>query len=82
VSWKFESRKSLRENNLLRSSNSKSNNWIMFLMLPRFMEVINDFELSHGFVALNNFLFPGDTSGESPKDILVDDLLLLILLSS
>jgi hypothetical protein len=64
VSWKLESRKSLRENNILSSSNSKFDRWIMFLMLHRFMEIINDLEFSHRFIALNNFSIPGDTSGE------------------
>jgi hypothetical protein len=64
VSWKLESRKSLRENKLLGSSNSKLDRWIMFFMLHRFMEIINDLELSHRFIALNNFSIPGDKSGE------------------
>jgi hypothetical protein len=63
-SWKLESYKSLRENKLLSSSNSKLDRWIMFLMLHRFMEIINDLELSHRFIALNNFSIPGDKSGE------------------
>jgi hypothetical protein len=81
VSWKLESRKSLRENNLLSSSNSKYDRWIMFLMLHRFMEIINDLEFSHRFIALNYFSIPGDKSGEPQKDILDDDLLLLSLFS-
>jgi hypothetical protein len=54
MSWKLESRKSLRENKLLSSYNSKFDRWIMFFMLYRFMEIINDLELSHRFI-LNNF---------------------------
>jgi hypothetical protein len=80
VSWKLESRKSLRENKLLSSSNSKLDRWIMFLMLHRFMEIINDFELSHRLIASNNFLIPGDKSSGLQKYIL-DDLILLLLFS-
>jgi hypothetical protein len=60
VSWKLESRKSLRENKLLSSSNPKLDRWIKFLMLYRYMEIINDIELSHRFIALNNFSIHGD----------------------
>jgi hypothetical protein len=81
VSWKLESRKSLRENKLLSSSNFKLDRWIMFLILHRFIEKINDLEFSHRFIALNNFSIPGDKSGEIQKDILDDDLLLLFLFS-
>jgi hypothetical protein len=81
VSWKLESCMSLRENKLLSSSNSKLDRWIMFLMLHRFMEIINELELSHVFIALNDFSIPGDKSGEPQKDILDDDLLLLLLFS-
>jgi hypothetical protein len=81
VSWKLESRKSLRENKLLSSSNSKFDRWIMFLILHRFMGIINDLEFSHRFIALNNFSIPGDESGEPQKDMLDDDLLLLLLFS-
>jgi hypothetical protein len=70
VSWKLETRKSLCENKLLSSSNSKLDRWIMFLMLHRFMEIINDLESSHRLIALNNFSIPGDKSGEPQKDIL------------
>jgi hypothetical protein len=45
------------------------------------MEIINDLELSHRFSALNNFSIPVDKSGEPQKDILDDDLLLLLLFS-
>jgi hypothetical protein len=45
------------------------------------MEIINDLELSHKLIALNNFSIPGDESGETQKDILDDDLLLLLLFS-
>jgi hypothetical protein len=81
VYWKLESRKPLQENKLLNSSNSKLDRWIMLLMLHRFMEIINDLELSHRFIALNIFSITGDKSGESQKDILDDDLLLLLLFS-
>jgi hypothetical protein len=50
-------------------------------MLHRFMEIINDLEFSHRFIALNNLSIPEDKSGESQKDILDDDLLLLLLFS-
>jgi hypothetical protein len=69
VSWKLESRKSLRGIKLLSSSNSKLDRWIMFLILHRFMEIINDLKLSHGFIPLNNFSIPGDKSDEPQKDI-------------
>jgi hypothetical protein len=72
VSWKFESRKSLRENELLSTSNSKLDRWMMSLMLQSFMEIINELELSHIFTALNNLSVPGDKSGEPQKDILGD----------
>jgi hypothetical protein len=81
VSWKVESRESLRENKLLSSSNSQLDRWIMFLMSHRFIEIINDLELSNRFIALNNFSITGDKSGEPKKDILDDDLLLLLLFS-
>jgi hypothetical protein len=45
------------------------------------MEIINDLELSHRFIALNNFSIPGDKSDEPQKDILDDDLLLVLLFS-
>jgi hypothetical protein len=80
VSWKLESRKSLRENKLLSSSNYKFDRWIMFFMLHRFMKIVNDLELSHRFIALNDFSILGDKSGEPQKDILDDDLPLLLLL--
>jgi hypothetical protein len=67
VSWKLESRKSLRENKLLSSSNSKLDRWIMFLMLHRFTEIINDLESSHSFNAWNNFSITVDESGEPQK---------------
>jgi hypothetical protein len=54
----------------------------MFLMLQTLIEMINDLELSHRFIALNDFSIPGDKSGEPPKEILVNDLLLLLSLSS
>jgi hypothetical protein len=54
---------------------------IMFLLVHRFMEIINDLELSHRFTALNSFSIPGDKSDEPQKDILDDDLLLLFLFS-
>jgi hypothetical protein len=81
VSWKLESRKSLRENKLLSSSNSKLDRCITFMMLHRFMEIMNYKDLSHRFIALNNFSIPGDKSAELQKDILDDYLLLLFLFS-
>jgi hypothetical protein len=42
------------------------------LILQSFMEIINDLELSHSFIALNNFSIPGDKSGEPQKYILDD----------
>jgi hypothetical protein len=50
-------------------------------MLHRFMEIINDLELSHRFIALNNISISGGESGEHQKEILDDDLLLLLLFS-
>jgi hypothetical protein len=82
MSWKLESWKSLRENKLLSSSFSKLDRCIMFLILHRVMEIINDLKSSHRFIAINNFSIPGDKSGEPQKDILDDDLLLLLSLSS
>jgi hypothetical protein len=64
ASWKLEYCNSLRENNLLSSSNSKLDRWIMFLILHVFMEIINDLELSHRFIALNNSSIPEDNSGD------------------
>jgi hypothetical protein len=46
-------------------------------MLHKFIEIINHLELSHRFIALNNFSIPGDKSGETQKYMLDDDLLLL-----
>jgi hypothetical protein len=39
------------------------------------MEIINNLELSHRFIALNKFSIPGDESGEPQKEILDDDYL-------
>jgi hypothetical protein len=80
VSWKLESRKSLRENKLLSSSSSKLDQRIMFLTLHRFMGIINDLEFSHRFIALNDFSILRDKSGEPQKGISDDDLFLLFLL--
>jgi hypothetical protein len=44
------------------------------------MEIINALELSHRFIALNNFSITRDESGEPQKDILDDYLLLILLL--
>jgi hypothetical protein len=77
VSWKLESGKSLRENNMISSSNSKLDRWITFMILHSFMEIINDLELSPMIISLNKFSIPGDMSGEPQKDILDDDILLL-----
>jgi hypothetical protein len=46
------------------------------------MEIINDLELPHRFIALNNFSIPGEMSGEPQKDNIDDDFLLLLSLSS
>jgi hypothetical protein len=45
------------------------------------MEIINDLELLHRFIALNNFSIHEDKSVGSQKEILDDDLLLLLLSS-
>jgi hypothetical protein len=37
------------------------------------MEIVNELEFSHRFIALNNFSIHGDMSGEPQKDILDDD---------
>jgi hypothetical protein len=81
VSLKLESCEAFSENTLLSSSNSKFDRWIMFLMLHSFIEIINDLQLSHRFLALNNFSIREDKSGELQKEILDDDLLLLLLFS-
>jgi hypothetical protein len=69
---------SLRENKLLSSSNCKLDRWIMFMILHRLMEIINDFDLSHRFIVLKKLSIPMDKSGEPQMDILDDDLLLQI----
>jgi hypothetical protein len=38
-------------------------------MLHRFIEIINDLEFLHGFIALNKVSITGDNSGEPQKDI-------------
>jgi hypothetical protein len=78
VSWKLESLKSLRENKLLSSSNSKFDRWTMFLMFHRFMEIVNDLEVSHRIISLNNFSIPGDKFGETQKDILDDNFTFIV----
>jgi hypothetical protein len=45
------------------------------------MEIIYSLELSHRFITLNNFSITGDESGEPQKNILYDDLLVLLLSS-
>jgi hypothetical protein len=45
------------------------------------MEIINDLDFSHRFIALNNFSIPGDKSVEPQKYILDNDLLLMLLFS-
>jgi hypothetical protein len=50
-------------------------------MLQRFMEIINDLELSHRIIASNNFSIPGNKYGEPQKYILDNSLLLLLLFS-
>jgi hypothetical protein len=81
VSWKLESCKALCENKLLNSSNFKLDRWIMFLVLQRLMEIINELKLCHRFIVLNNFSISGDKSGETQEYIL-DDVLLMLSLSS
>jgi hypothetical protein len=81
MSWKLESLKPLRENKLLSLSISKLDRRIMFLMLQRCMEMIDDLKLPTRFIALNSFSIPGDKSGESQKENLDDDLLLLFSIS-
>jgi hypothetical protein len=81
VSWKFESRMFLRENSLPSSSNSKLDSCFMFLMQQRFMEIINDLDISHRLSAWKYFSTTGDESVDTQKDILDDDLLLLLLFS-
>jgi hypothetical protein len=76
MSWKLEFRNSLREHKLLSSSTSKLDRCIMFLMVQRSMEIINNLESSHRFIVLNNFWVPGDKSVEPQEDILDDDFLL------
>jgi hypothetical protein len=66
---------------MISSSNSKLDRWIMFMILHRLMEIINDLELSHMIISLNKFSIPGDMLGELQMDILDDDILLLLLLS-
>jgi hypothetical protein len=60
VSWKLESRKSLHENKLLNSSYSILDKFIKSLMLQRCTDIINDLELSHRLLTLNNHSVPGD----------------------
>jgi hypothetical protein len=45
------------------------------------MEIINELKSSHRLIALKNLFIPGDKSVEPQKDILDDDLLLLLLFS-
>jgi hypothetical protein len=54
----------------------------MLQRLMEIMEMINDLELSHRFIASNKFSIHGDKSGQPQNDILDDDLLLLFSLSS
>jgi hypothetical protein len=37
------------------------------------MKIVNDLELSHRVIVLNNFSIPGDKFDELQKDILDDD---------
>jgi hypothetical protein len=55
---------------------------MMSLILQRLLKILNDLELSHRFIALNNLSIPGDESGEPQKDISDDNLLLFFSLSS
>jgi hypothetical protein len=45
------------------------------------MEIIYDLKFSHRFIALNKFAIPGDKFCEPQKEILDDDLLVLLLFS-
>ena len=54
----------------------------MFFILQRFIEIINDLELSLMSIAVNKASIPTDNSGEPQKDTLEDDLLLILSKSS
>ena len=54
----------------------------MFFIFQRFIEIINDLELSLKSIAANKASIPPDKSGEPHKDTLEDDLLFLLSLSS
>jgi hypothetical protein len=45
------------------------------------MEMINNLESSHRFIALNNVSIPREKSGEPQEDVSDDDLLLLFSIS-
>ena len=47
----------------------------MFFILQRFIEIINDLELSLKSIAVNRDSIPTDKSGEPQKFTLEDDLL-------
>jgi hypothetical protein len=82
VSWNVESRSSSRENKLLTSCRSRLDDCIIFFTLQRFIEIINDLELSFKFIAMNRASVTTDKSGEPQKNTLDDDLLLVLSLSS
>jgi hypothetical protein len=43
------------------------------------MEIINELELSHRFIASNNFSIPGGKSAELQKEIFDDDCIVTVL---
>jgi hypothetical protein len=51
----------------------------MFLKLQRFIEIINNLESSHKFIASNILSITWDKSGEPQKDILDDDFIFTTL---
>jgi hypothetical protein len=54
------------------------NNWIMFLILQRFIETINDLNKLYRPITSKRFLIPDDLSGDPQNDDLGDNLLLLL----
>jgi hypothetical protein len=54
----------------------------MFLILLRFIDMINDLKLSFRLIDLNKISTPEDKSGDPQKDTLDDVLLILLSLSS
>jgi hypothetical protein len=54
----------------------------MFLILQRFIEIINDLDLSYSPIASKRFSIPDEMSGDPQNDLLDDKLLLMLGLSS